>query len=49
MGIYRNYLMLGFSFVFALIIFYLIASHRQNAKLAEEAEFLQKRVKELDG
>lgn len=44
---FRNYLMFGFSLVFAAIIFYLVASYRQNASLAEEAEFLKGRLREL--
>ncbi|MEM7164366.1 MAG: hypothetical protein AAF581_02825 [Planctomycetota bacterium] len=44
---FRSYLMFGFSLVFVLIIGYLVVSQRRNAALAEEAEFLKKRIDEL--
>lgn len=46
---FRTKLMIGFGMVFVLIITYLMASHRKNAGLREEAEFLKQRLQSLEG
>ena len=45
---FRGKLMIGFSFVFICIIGYLVVSHRRNAQLKDEIEFLKGRVDALD-
>lgn len=44
---FRGKIMLGYSAVFVLIIGYLIYSHRRNAGLADEADFLKRRLDDL--
>ena len=45
---FRGKLMIGFSCVFVLIVGYLVVSHRRNAQLKDEIEFLKGRVDALD-
>ena len=44
---YRDKVVLAYGLVMGLVIFYLVTSHLKNARLAEEIEFLGRRIEEL--
>lgn len=46
---FRARIMLGYSAVFVCLIAYLVVSHRRNASLAAEAQFLQQRLDGIRG
>ena len=45
---FRPVVMLGFSVVFALMVTYMIVSHRKNASISEDVDLLKSRLKHLD-